>query len=569
VNRFTPEEIAAVYKAIAERRDIRHFLPHAIDPALLARVLRAAHFAPSVGFMQPWRFIRITDAGLREKIYRLVDEERLQTARALGERESEFLRLKVEGIRECGELLVAALMERREPHVFGRRTMPEMDLASVACAIQNMWLTARAEGIGMGWVSMFDPQHLGELLHAPADARPVAILCLGHVETFYPRPMLELEGWAARRSLREMVYENSWGDEVKNSPNEVGMKQFSIKPVSRDLADTLQRKVDNKTKPLGALGRLESLAVQVGSIQNTPAPRLNRPALLVFAGDHGVTQSGVSPYPQAVTQQMVLNFLNGGAAINVFARQHGFTLRVIDAGVNTEFAAHPDLIDAKIDKGTRNFLDEPAMTPEQCEAALAKGAELVGREVQAGSNVLAFGEMGIGNTSSAAALMCVLGGFPVDQCVGRGAGLDNAGLARKCEVIEKAVAKHTVNGSARTALATFGGFEIAMMVGAMLEAAQCCALLLIDGFIVTAALLVASKLHPAVLDYCVFAHRSEEAGHARLLRHLGAEPLLQLNMRLGEGTGAVLAYPLVLAAVNFLNEMASFESAGVSRKTES
>jgi 5,6-dimethylbenzimidazole synthase len=219
MNQFSNEEIAAVYKAIAERRDIRHFLPDPIAPELLERLLNAAHFAPSVGFMQPWRFIRISDPNLRTSIHSLVEAERINTAQALDEREDEFMRLKVEGVRECGELLVVALMDRREEYIFGRRTLPEMDLASVACAIQNMWLAARAEGIGMGWVSLFDPEQLRLLLGMPAGAKPIAILCLGHVEAFYPKPMLELEGWAVRRSLHDLVYENAWRDNA-NEPSE-------------------------------------------------------------------------------------------------------------------------------------------------------------------------------------------------------------------------------------------------------------------------------------------------------------------------------------------------------------
>lgn len=222
MNRFSNEDIAAVYKAMAERRDMRHFLPDPIEPELLARLLQAAHLAPSVGFMQPWRFIRITEKTLRSDIYRLVEQERINTAYALHEREDEFMRLKVEGVRECGELLVAALMDRRDEYVFGRRTLPEMDLASVACAIQNIWLAARAEGIGMGWVSLFDPQQLAQLLGMPAGAKPVAILCLGHVEVFYPKPMLELEGWAARQKLQDMVYENAWRNQAGNQAENPG-----------------------------------------------------------------------------------------------------------------------------------------------------------------------------------------------------------------------------------------------------------------------------------------------------------------------------------------------------------
>lgn len=207
---FSAEDINAVYKAIAQRRDVRHFVPGAVDEALLARLLTAAHHAPSVGMMQPWRFIRVRRQDLRDAIHRLVDEERQRTAEALGERGNEFMRLKVEGIRECGELLVVALMDRREPHIFGRRTLPEMDLASVACAIQNIWLASRAEGLGMGWVSLFDPDLLGQLLGIPPGGKPVAILCLGHVERFYPKPMLELEGWAQPRRLDDLVFEDRW-----------------------------------------------------------------------------------------------------------------------------------------------------------------------------------------------------------------------------------------------------------------------------------------------------------------------------------------------------------------------
>jgi nicotinate-nucleotide--dimethylbenzimidazole phosphoribosyltransferase len=341
---------------------------------------------------------------------------------------------------------------------------------------------------------------------------------------------------------------------------------FNIDAPNRTILNALQAKIDQKAKPLGALGRLEQLALQIGMIQNTLTPQLKRPVVMVFAGDHGIVEAGVSPYPQSVTQQMVMNFLAGGAGVNIFAKQNNMQVRVIDAGVNHVFAPHPDLIDAKIGRGTRSFAKLPAMTEAQCELAINKGAELVEKELANGTNVLAFGEMGIGNTSSAAALMAVLCDLPVQQCVGRGTGLDDAGLRHKTSVIEQAIQLHQNIDTPIKALSTFGGFEIAMMVGAMLAAAQNKAILMIDGFIATAALLVAAKIEPAILHYCVFAHRSDEAGHALLLEQLNAQPLLQLNMRLGEGTGAVMAYPLLLVAVSFLNQMASFESAHVSGK---
>lgn len=208
---FGDADRRAVYRAIIQRRDMRHFRPDPVDPAVLRRLLSAAHHAPSVGLMQPWRFVRVTDRGLRRRIHALVEEERIRTAEALGERSEEFLRLKVEGILDCGELLVAALCDGREKHVFGRRTLPEMDLASVAAAIQNLWLAARAEGIGVGWVSLFDPAALADVLGMPPGSKPVAIVCVGHVDAFYPAPMLELEGWARGRALEDMVFRNSWG----------------------------------------------------------------------------------------------------------------------------------------------------------------------------------------------------------------------------------------------------------------------------------------------------------------------------------------------------------------------
>jgi nicotinate-nucleotide--dimethylbenzimidazole phosphoribosyltransferase len=343
---------------------------------------------------------------------------------------------------------------------------------------------------------------------------------------------------------------------------------ISINPLPDDIKRQLQSKVDGKTKPLGALGRLERLALQVGQIQGTLSPKLVKPVMLVFAGDHGVATAGVSPFPQEVTRQMVLNFLGGGAAINVFARQNGIAVRVVDAGVNYDFGDVEGLIDAKIGLGTRNFLEGAAMTREECEAAISRGAVLAAQEIAQGTNVLGFGEMGIGNTSSAAIITSKICGLPLAQCVGRGTGLDDDGLQKKQSILAEAVARHGASSDPLDVLAAFGGFEIAMMAGAMLGAAQRGALLLTDGYIATSALLVAASLQPAIKDYCVFAHESGEPGHARQLAWLGVEPLLSLDMRLGEGTGAALAYPLVQAAVNFLNEMASFESAGVSGRSE-
>lgn len=343
------------------------------------------------------------------------------------------------------------------------------------------------------------------------------------------------------------------------------MSTWHITPPDAALSAAIQHKIDTKTKPMGALGQLETLARQVALVQQTLTPELRRPHLLVFAADHGIAQAGVSQYPSEVTHQMVRNFAGGGAAINVFCRQNGLGLTIVDAGVRGSFADLPAVRDEKIAEGTSNYAHEPAMTAAQCVDALQRGARLVDELQAAGCNVLGVGEMGIGNTSSAAVLMHRLTGRPLAECVGRGTGLDAAGLARKLDTLTRAVAAHPGVGTAPLdVLATFGGFEIAQMCGALLRAAEHGMLLLIDGFIATAALLVATRLAPAVLPYCVFCHESDEQGHRLLLAELGGQPLLRLGLRLGEGTGAALAYPLVQAAVGFLTEMASFESAGVS-----
>lgn len=342
---------------------------------------------------------------------------------------------------------------------------------------------------------------------------------------------------------------------------------FAIPAVERGLAEQLQHKIDHKTKPLGALGHLERLALQIGLVQNTLAPALRSPHLLVFAGDHGITAEGVSAYPQDVTWQMVLNFLNGGAAINVFALQHDIRLRVIDAGVNHDLPAHPNLIDAKIAYGTKNFLTQAAMTQDECHRGLQLGAEHIDRIRTGGCNIVGFGEMGVGNTAAAAAIMSRVCGLPLEVCVGRGTGLGDSQLRHKIEVLRRALHYHAVRRPLEV-LRTFGGFEMVQMCGAMLQAARHRLLVLVDGFIATAAFLIAAQLQPAMHDYAIFCHVSDEHGHRRLLKHMGATPLLDLRLRLGEGTGCALAYPLIDASVRFLNDMASFEQAGVAGKKD-
>jgi len=329
------------------------------------------------------------------------------------------------------------------------------------------------------------------------------------------------------------------------------------------LAARLQAALDNKTKPLGALGRLEALALRIGSILGTDRPVLEAPQMLVCAADHGLAARGVSAYPSEVTWQMVENFLAGGAAVSVLARQHGLALTVVDCGVRRDFQARPGLVSRRIAAGTADASAGPAMSAGQCEQAIANGREVV-RALP--GNALLLGEMGIGNSSSAALLLSRLGGLNIDACIGIGTGLDAAGLARKREVLRQVLALHAGASAPLEALAAFGGFELATLAGAVLQAASERRVIVVDGYIASAAVLVAQSLQPHVVQRCVAAHRSAEPGHALLLERLGLDPLLQLDLRLGEGSGGALAWPLLESACRILREMASFESAGVSRK---
>ena len=328
------------------------------------------------------------------------------------------------------------------------------------------------------------------------------------------------------------------------------------------LAAAIRHTIDTKTKPLGALGRIEALAEQIALLQGTVAPVMQGCTLTIFAADHGIAESGVSAFPQAVTGQMVLNFLAGGAAANVFARVNGVALQVVDAGVAGEAIAHPALINRRISAGTANFLTGPAMTPAQADQALVLGKAIA---AAAAGEALAFGEMGIANTATASALAHKLTGLALADLVGRGTGLDDAGLAHKRDILTRACAR-TGALTPRQAMAEYGGFEIVMMAGAMIEAAAHRKVVLVDGFIATAAATLALALEPGARAAMVFAHASHEAGHRVLLSHLGAKPLLELDMRLGEGTGALLAWPMLKAAAAMMTDMASFETAGVSNR---
>jgi nicotinate-nucleotide--dimethylbenzimidazole phosphoribosyltransferase len=340
---------------------------------------------------------------------------------------------------------------------------------------------------------------------------------------------------------------------------------FDIQKLDTSLEKEIQYKIDFKTKPFGSLGLLEEIAVQIGCIQNTLKPTISKPTIVVFAGDHGVVKNHpVSPFSQEVTSQMVFNFLQGGAAINIFSKLNNIDLKVVDSGVNYDFESNSNLIDAKIAKGTKDYTETMAMSLEECNLAISKGAQIVTKIYATGCNTIGFGEMGIGNTSAAALLMSAFAKLPIEDCTGKGTGHTESGVLKKIEILKNAQQLHSNDKDPLKILANYGGFEIAMIVGASLQAAQLKMTILIDGFIVTAALLTAHALNKNILEYCIFSHTSGEQGHKKMVELLKVKTILNLGLRLGEGTGVALAIPMLRAATTFVNEIASFESAGVS-----
>ena len=347
------------------------------------------------------------------------------------------------------------------------------------------------------------------------------------------------------------------------------MRIFNIKPVGDDLRQAVQDKIDNLNKPKGSLGRLETLAMQLCLVQHTLSPRLTHPCHLLFAADHGIEREGVSVSPRDITWQQMLNFADGGGGVNMFCRQHGFRLYLVDVGVDYDLSACPDIFNRKIARGTHDFLYAPAMSVEEYARALDVGAEFVDMCHADGCNIVCIGEMGIANTSPSSVWMSLLGGVPLAECVGAGAGLDDEGVNHKFEVLARAV-EHFIEtvpdcDDFDTIIRYFGGFEMVAAVGAMLRAAELRMVVLVDGFIMSACALAAVMKHPEAIDYMVFGHVGDESGHRRLLEMLGAEPLLSLGLRLGEGTGALCAYPIVESSVRMLNEMNNFQNAHITK----
>lgn len=347
------------------------------------------------------------------------------------------------------------------------------------------------------------------------------------------------------------------------------MRTYNIHKPDAALLDAIRHKIDNLNKPKGSLGRLEDLAMQICLIQQTLTPKLNNPCHLLFGGDHGIEREKVSISPREITWQQMLNFAKGGGGVNMFCRQHGFKLYLVDVGVDYDLSNCHEIYNRKIAPGTANFIDGPAMSEEQYRQALDVGAEFVDKCHADGCNVVCVGEMGIANTSPSSVWMSLLGDIPLDECIGAGAGLDNAGIKHKSDVLNRAVDRfiYTTGGKADTdtLIRYVGGFEMVSAVGAMLRAAELGLIVLVDGFIMTACALAAVRLYPEAKEYMIFGHVGDENGHRRLLDLLGAQPLLNLGLRLGEGTGALCAYPIVESAVRMINEMNNFDNAHITK----
>src|SRR5574344_1185415 len=347
------------------------------------------------------------------------------------------------------------------------------------------------------------------------------------------------------------------------------MKKFKITKVNESMRDAIQQKIDNLNKPKGSLGRLESLAMQICLIQQTTSPTLHNPYHLIFGGDHGIEHEHVSVSPREITWQQMINFTRGGGGVNMFCHQHGFKLKIVDMGVDHDLTPYPEIINKKIAFGTKNFLHEAAMSEKEFDQAIKAGVSLVYDCYNEGSDIVSMGEMGIANTSPSSIWMSIFGNIPLEECVGAGAGLNNEGIRHKYEILNKAVENFESSGldcsNTENIIRYFGGFEMVAAIGAMFRAAECHLIIMVDGFIMTACALAASRLYPDIVDYMIFGHSGDEGGHARMLSLLNAKPLLSLGLRLGEGTGALCSFPIIDSAVRMINEMNNFQNANITK----
>lgn len=543
----------AVHRVIAERRDIRRFRPDEVPDDVLQRLLEAAHRAPSVGLMQPWRFIVIRDVATRSQVRTLAQRERLRQADRFDDRARHFLDQKIEGVVEA-PVGVVVCCDPGDPgaEILGRGTIPETDIYSAACAIENFWLAARAEGLGVGWVSFYRPPDLRAVLGIPEQVIPMAYLCVGWPDERPVRPGLEAAGWSSRVPVERVVMRENWEESERSAT-------VSASP-DRAAAIAVRDRSDAQVRPAGSLGALEGVAERWAGVTGAPPPARIRAGVLLCAGDHGHTARGTSLYGARVSADIAAAAARGETAAAVLAADGGHGLVVADVGLREPtpggVAAH------KVAAGTRDVLDGPAMTAAECSAAMAVGADLADELAQTGIDCLVAGEIGIGNTATAAMLAAALTGAAPTQLVGRGVGVDAAGLERKRALVADALALHVeaIAAGPLALLAALGGLELAALAGAVSAAWRRALPVVIDGYAATVAALVAARIDPTVSEGLIAGHRSAEPGHGLVLTELGLEPLLDLRLRVGEGSGALLSLPLIAQAGALHAGMGTFAS---------
>ena len=552
---------------LKSRRDTRHFTDDPVPNEVLQKALQAGHWAPSVGLTDATKYYTIKSVALKKAIKDLfVDYDKKAIDLTDSEQQKlEYKALKLEAIEEAPLGLVICY-DRSVLNNFTIGTVGSNEAIkfSAVCAAQNIWLSLTEQGYSMGWVSILNYYQFKQLLGLPENMEPLGYFCVGKPATNYDnQPMLQQLNWKQKQEI-PLVEEIT----VLHESNESKVEKVSFDTKkemdSAAFANALQHKIDQKTKPKGSLGVLEVLAKQIGLIFQTLEPKIIHPHIVVFAADHGIANHGVSAFPQDVTRQMVTNFLEGGAAINIFCKQNKMELSIVDAGVNYDFPLNTNLITAKIGMGTQSFLHGPAMSSTELQLCFGKGSEIVIDIVKTGCNCIGFGEMGIGNTATASVLMSIILVLPIEDCVGKGTGITDEKLIQKINILKKCLDSHDGATDLESKLAYFGGFEIMQIVGGMLEAKKQNMIILVDGFICSVAFLIAFKKNPSIIKNAIFCHSSAEQGHQKILDYLGVRSILQLDLRLGEGTGCAIAFPIIESAVAFLNEMASFESSGVS-----
>ncbi|MFF5765315.1 nicotinate-nucleotide--dimethylbenzimidazole phosphoribosyltransferase [Streptomyces tanashiensis] len=571
---YDDAEREAVLRVMRERRDIRNgFRSDPIPHEVLLRVLEAAHTAPSVGHSQPWDFVVIRSAETRQTMHELAQRQREAYAKSLPKaRAKQFKELKIEAILDTPvNIVVTADPTRGGRHTLGRYTQPQMAPYSSALAVENLWLAARAEGLGVGWVSFFDEREMVRTLGLPEHLEVVAYLCVGYVDEFPDEPELMQAGWSKRRPLAWVVHEETYGRRALpgEEPHDLLQETVAnIRPLDAKALGEAWERQKRMTKPAGALGMLEIISAQLSGLSRVCPPPIPEPAAVaIFAGDHGVHAQGVTPWPQEVTGQMVANFLGGGAVCNAFANQVGAEVCVIDVGVASELPATPGLLPRKVRPGTGDFTTGLAMTRDEVLAAIEVGIETARDLVAAGNKALLTGEMGIANTTASAALISVYTGVDAAEVTGRGTGINDETHARKVDVVRRALDLHKPDPADPIGvLSAIGGLEHAALVGLILGAASLRTPVILDGVSTGAAALVARAIAPESLAACIAGHRSAEPGHVAALNKLGLRPLVDLDLRLGEGTGALLALPLVQSAARAMHEVATFDSAGVTEK---